>query len=334
MNRLPTRCSPSRFARACAHLLFLLAFALSFAACKSSSQTKTTRIAVVPKGMTHEFWKAVHAGADQAGKEEQLEIAWRGPMTEDDLKGQIDVVRGFIAQGVSGIVLAPLSDKGLEAPVKEAADRKIPTVVFDSDLQGSAHVSFVATDNYAAGKMAAEQMAKLLGGKGSVVVLRYQEGSASTMNREKGFLDGIAAHPGITVKSQDQYGGATADSAEKKAEGLLTAVDAKTQVQGIFTPNESTTFGMLRALSQLGLAKQIHFIGFDASDKLVAALKDGTIDALVLQDPFNIGYLAVKTISRHIKGQKVEGRIDTGSKLLTKDNLDTPEMKALLSPHE
>jgi ribose transport system substrate-binding protein len=291
------------------------------------------KIAVIPKGTTHEFWKSVHAGAVKAAKELDVDIVWKGPLKEDDLKAQVDVVNTFVAQGVSGIVLAPLNDTALRAPVKQAKEAKIPTVIFDSDLQGDDHVAFVATDNLAAGKIAGEHMAKLLSGKGNVVVLRYQEGSASTQNREKGFLDAVKAKADLKVVSENQYGGATTETAMKAGESLLLAQHAADgAVGGVFTPNESTTFGMLRALSNSHLNKKLKFVGFDASDKLVAALKDGDIDGLVVQNPFNMGYLAVKTMVEHLKGKPVEKRVDTGARLVTKENLDDPAVKEVMQP--
>lgn len=291
------------------------------------------KIAVIPKGTTHEFWKSVHAGAVKAAKEVDVDIVWKGPLKEDDLKAQVDVVNTFVAQGVSGIVLAPLNDTALRGPVKAAAQAKIPVVVFDSDLQGDDHVSFVATDNQAAGRIAGEHVAKLLGDKGNVVVLRYQEGSASTQNREKGFLDAVKAKPEIKVVSDNQYGGATTESAFAKGESLLIAQKAGTgSVGAIFTPNESTTFGMLLALRKSGLAKKMKFVGFDASEKLVGALEEGDIDGLVVQNPFNMGYLAVKTMADHLRGKKVDKRIDTGARLVEKSNLADPAVKELLRP--
>ena len=291
------------------------------------------KIAVIPKGTTHEFWKSVHAGAVKAAKEVDVDIVWKGPLKEDDLKAQVDVVSTFVAQGVSGIVLAPLNDTALRAPVKQATQAKIPVVVFDSDLQGDEHVSFVATDNLAAGKLAGEHVAKLLGDKGNVVVMRYQEGSASTQNREKGFLDAVRAKPAMKVVSDNQYGGATTESAFSKGESLLLAQKAETgAVNGIFTPNESTTFGMLLALKKSTMNKKMKFVGFDASDKLVGALRDGDIDGLVVQNPFNMGYLAVKTMADHLRGRKVEKRIDTGAQLVTKENLEDPTVKETIHP--
>lgn len=306
----------------------MLAATGALIACKKSGSS-TLKIAVIPKGTTHEFWKAVHAGADKAGKEANVEIIWKGPLREDDLKAQIDVVQSFTAQGVNGIVLAPLSDKALVGSVKAAVDQKIPVVVFDSDLAGSDHASFVATDNKAAGRLAGDQMVKLLGGKGKVVILRYQEGSASTTNREEGFLEAVRKSPDIQVVSDNQYGGATTESALSKSESLLAANPG---IAGIFAPNESTTFGMLLALQKTGQAGKMKFLGFDSSEKLLTALRAGELDGLVVQDPFKIGYLAVKTMASHLRKEPIEKRVDTGAKLVTKENLETPEIKALLQP--
>ena len=297
------------------------------------SGDKPLRIAVVPKGTTHEFWKAVHAGAAKAAKELKVEIVWKGPLKEDDLKSQVDLVQSFTAQGVAGMVLAPLNDFALQLPVKAAVRSGVPVVVFDSDLKGNEHVSFVATDNNAAGRLAGEKLGTLLGGKGNVVLLRYQEGSASTHNREEGFLEGIRKFPEIKLASDNQYAGATTETAFSASENLLLAHNAgKGQVQGVFCPNESSTFGMLLALEKAGLAGKLRFVGFDSSSKLIEGVRSGKIDGLVLQNPFNIGYLAVKTMVQHLKQEKVGTRIDTGSSFIDKANMDQPDMKALLSP--
>ncbi len=294
---------------------------------------KRPRVAVVPKGTTHEFWKAVHAGAVKAGREFDLDVVWKGPLKEDDLKAQIDVVQAFVAQGVAGLVLAPLNDAALRGPVRASAAAKIPVVVFDSDLQGDDHASFVATDNVKAGRLAAEHLAGLLGGKGRVAVLRYQEASASTANRERGFLEAMRERPGVEVASDNQYGGATTESAFVTSENLLAAQRAAAGgLQGVFTPNESTTFGMLLALRKAGLAGKLKFVGFDASAKLVQALESGDLDALVLQDPLNIGYLAVKAMAQHLRGEAVPKRVDTGATLVTRATMGEPAARALLAP--
>ena len=318
-----------RIALVMAAIVPLIAFPGS---CKQGKPDKP-RIAVIPKGTTHEFWKSVHAGTVKAARELAVDVVWKGPLREDDLKAQIDVMQSFTAQGVSGIVVAPLSDKGLVSAVGQAVRAKIPVVIFDSDLQGRDYTSFVATDNFAAGKLAAEELAKLMGDKGNVIVLRYNEGSASTANRENGFLEAIKKHAGIKVKSDNQYGGATTETAHQTSENLLSAMQAgQGGVDGIFCPNESTTFGMLLALEKEGLAGKVKFVGFDASAKLVEAVRQGHLDGLVLQNPFQMGYLAVATLSRHLRGQAVDARIDTGATFVGKHNLERPEIRDLIAP--
>lgn len=295
---------------------------------------KTMQIAMIPKGTTHEFWKSVHAGGVKAAREAGVELIWKGPLKEDDRESQISTVESFINRKVNGIVLAPLDDTALRAPVMSATSSGIPVVIIDSALKSEDYVSFVATDNYKGGAMAGEHLAKLLEGKGKVIMLRYAEGSASTMDRERGFMDAIAKHGGIEVVSSNQYGGATTESAYRASENLLAPLSSNgaLTIDGIFCPNESTTFGMLRALQEGGYAGKVRFVGFDASSKLVEALGNGQIDGLVLQNPFNMGYLGVKTMMAKLKGETVEKRIDTGAQLITKANMNEPANKQLLSP--
>jgi len=312
--------------------------ALMLGSCGRKEQSKTAgnlTIAVIPKGTTHEFWKSIHAGAIKAARETGVEIIWKGPLKEDDREAQISVVEDFVTRGVSGIVLAPLDEVALRAPVADAVRVNIPVVIMDSGLKSDDYVSFVATDNYAGGKLAAQRLIELLKGKGKVIMLRYMEGSASTAAREQGFLDAIAASPGITVVSSNQYGGATTETSYRASENLLSPYknpDGSLAIDGIFAPNESTAFGMLRALQDGGIAGKVRFIGFDSSIKLVEALRNKEIDGLVLQNPVRMGYLAVKTMVQHLKGEKVEKRLDTGVTMVTPENMDLPENKELLEP--
>jgi ribose transport system substrate-binding protein len=301
---------------------------------KAPDETRRPLVAVIPKGSSHEFWKAVHAGALKAGRELGADILWQGPLKEDDREEQIRVVDMVRARGVSGIALAPLDDKALRIPVADAITAGIPVVVFDSDLATHDYVSFISTDNYQGGRTAGEHLAALLGGRGPVMMLRLHEGSESTTKREQGFLDVMAGHPGITVVSSNQYGGASTESAYKASENLLTATRATSgHVAGIFTPNESTTFGMLRALQNAKLAGRIRFVGFDASDRLVDAMRAGEIDGLVVQDPMAMGYLSVKTLMAHLRGEKVEKRIGTGALLVTRENLEQPAVRERVKPN-
>jgi ribose transport system substrate-binding protein len=322
----------------------VLIAALVAVACKSQSGSqsasggahKPITLAVVPKGTTHDFWKAVHAGAVQAAQEltaagDSVKIIWKGPLREDDREQQVQVVEGFVSQGVQGIVLAPLDNRALVRPVEEAKSANVPVVIIDSGLESDAMVSFVATDNHKGGVLAADRLGQLLGGKGKVILLRYAEGSASTEERERGFLERMkSTYPGITIVSSDQHAGATRETAKRVSENLLNRFGA--DVNGIFTVNETSTIGMLLALQDMGRAGKIRLVGFDASPILIDAMRAHSLDGIVVQNPMRMGYLGVKTMVDHLHNQKVERRIDTGVTLVTPEMLDQPETKALINP--
>ena len=288
------------------------------------------KIAVIPKGTTHEFWKSIHAGANKAGSELGVEIVWKGPVREDDRDEQIKVVENFIASRIDAIVLAPLDDTALVPAATDATKEGIPVVIIDSDIQWKGRVSFVATDNFSGGVAAAKRLGALLNGKGKAIVLRYQEGSASTAERERGFLETLKAEfPGIELVSSNQYGGATTETAYKTSENLLVKFK---EIDGVFCPNESTTFGMLRALQDAKRAGTVKFVGFDSSAKLVEALEKGELHGLVLQNPFRMGELGVRAAVDQLDGKTVEPRIDTGVQLATRENMNEPAIKELLAP--
>ena len=314
--------------------LISLSAALSSALLLTAADSYT--IAVVPKGTTHEFWKSIHAGAVKAEKEltaqgTKVKLFWKGPLREDDRDQQIQVVENFTARNVSGIVLAPLDSQALVAPVASAAQAKIPTVVIDSDLKSDKQISFVATDNFKGGQMAGEFLAQQLGGKGKVILLRYQVGSASTEAREAGFLDALKKASGIQLISSDQHAGATRETAYQASQNLLNRFGR--EVDGIFCPNETATIAMTKALRDIGRAGgKVKLVGFDSGSQSVLDLKNGDVQALVVQDPLKMGYLGVMTVVQHLRGKPVEKRIDTGVSLVTKANMNEPAMAELLAP--
>jgi ribose transport system substrate-binding protein len=293
-------------------------------------------IAVIPKGTTHEFWKAINAGAIKAQQELngqgcKLNIIWKGPLREDDRDQQIQVVENFMTRRVSAIVLAPLDSQALVKPVHNATKAKVPVVIMDSDLKSDEYVSFVATDNYKGGRLAGAKMVNLLEGKGNVILLRYAVGSASTEAREAGFLDALTNYPNIKLISSDQHAGATRELAYQASQNILNRFGR--EVNGIFCPCEPPTIAMTKALRDLGLAGgKVKMVGFDAGSQSVTDLKNGDLQALVVQDPVKMGYLGVVTAVKYLKGEKVEKRIDTGVTLATKENMDLPHISALLHP--
>src|SRR6266567_2656085 len=302
----------------------------------SAPAAKAYTIAVIPKGTTHEFWKSIHAGAVKAERELnekgiKTEIIWKGPLKEDDRDQQIQVVENFMSRRVTGMVLAPLDSQALVRPVENTIKAKVPVVIIDSGLKSDQYVSFVATDNYKGGQLAAEHLGKLLGGKGNVILLRYAVGSASTEEREAGFLDALKKHPDIKVISSDQHAGATRETSYQAAQNLLNRFGR--EVNGVFCPNENSAIGMTKALRDIGLAGgKVKMIGFDAGTPSVRDLENDDVQALVVQNPLLMGYLGVITMVKHLRGEKVEKRIDTGVVLVTSENMDQPDIKELLHP--
>jgi ribose transport system substrate-binding protein len=316
---------------------FLACLALATSFLTALAAEKSYTIAVIPKGTTHEFWKCIHAGAIKAQRELQaqgtkVEIIWKGPLREDDRDQQIQVVENFMTRRVSGIVLAPLDSQALVKPVASAVQSGVPVVIMDSDLKSDKHVSFVATDNYKGGALGAERLATLLGGKGNVILLRYAVGSASTEARENGFLDTLKSkYPDLKIISSDQYAGATRETAYQASQNLLNRHGR--DVNGIFCVNENSTVGMSKALRDIGKAGgKVKMVGFDAGSQSVQDLKHGDVQGLVVQNPVRMSYLAVLTLMKHLRGETVEKRIDTGVTVVTPENLEQPEIKELIYP--
>ncbi len=322
--------------------LFVLVFFLPLwtpMGCKKAENTSAggkRTIAVIPKGTMHAFWKSIEAGAKKAGEDYDVEIVWKGPLREDDREDQIKVMEDMITRGVDGIVLAPLDDTALKNPVRNAVRMDIPVVIIDSALQGDDYTSFVATDNYAGGVKGAHELARQLEEKGNVIMIRYQEGSGSTMNREQGFIDAIEEYPEINLVSDDQYGGADVEGAQSVSENLLASLekDGELQVDGVFAPNESAGFGMLRALQTRGHAGKVKYVCFDTAEPLVTALEKGEISALIAQRPVYMAYKGVETLLKSLEGEDVPKRIDSGSVVVNRENMDDPEIQVLLDPLE
>jgi len=285
-------------------------------------------IAVIPKGTTHVFWQSVKAGAEKAGMESGVKVQWQGPQKENDPGAQVRIVEDIITTRPAGIVLAPIDKSALVGVIDRAKAAGIPVSIIDSKADTENYVSFVATDNLKGGEIAAMRVGKLLGGKGKVAIIPVMPNSASTGDREAGFEKAMKAKfPGITVV-RSNYGMSDRNQSLTVSEDLLTR---EKNVDAIFGPNESSTVGALQALKNRNLVGKVKLVGFDATKQLEASLVKGEIDSLVLQNPYKMGYEGVKSLVDQRAGKKPEKRIDTGVALMTKENMDTPELRALRS---
>lgn len=287
------------------------------------------KIAVIPKGTKHQFWQSVNSGAQKAGQEEHVDIDWQGPQDEKRIQDQVDLVETKITSGVNGIVLAASDKTALVKPVKDAMAAKIPVAIIDSGIaEPDAAVAYIATDNVAGGKAAADALAKACGEKGKVGLLIFGKGSASSDDREKGFKDGIAKYPNMKLVSTLEA--SNPQQANDMATNMLTA---NPDIVGIFAANEPNGVGAANAIKQRSLVGKVKLVAYDSSDEEIKAIKDGIIQATVVQDPFQMGYKGVKTVLAAIRKQPIANKtIDSGMTVVTKENLDTPAVQKLINP--
>jgi ribose transport system substrate-binding protein len=291
------------------------------------------KIAAVPQGSLHKYWKAVQSGAEKAVRDLQFQgvvvnFLWKAPLREDDRQEQTTILESVLRQRVDGIILAPFDSRTFVPLIEAAAADGIPTVIVDSALDSHKILSFIATDNQKAGALAADRMGEVLGGRGKVLLLRYQAGSASTEEREEGFRKRLGRYAEIKIILSDEFAGATRATAKTVSETLLARYSS--DLAGVFTPNESSTAGMVMALAGLELSSRIAHVGFDTSDLYFDMLRSNRLKGLVAQDPYRMGELAVKALADHSQGKSVSRRIDTGAKMITPTNMDSPEIAHLL----
>ncbi len=297
----------------------------------SGGEGKSLRIAVIPKGTANSFWLGVKAGADDAAKKlGNVEIIWQGPATENDVTQQVDVVSTQISNKVDGIVLAAVDSEALAQPVTAAKTAGIPTVTVDSGLLKGKDdsVCYIATDNVKGGQLAADKLAEAIGKKGNVGILIFKKGSASNDERESGFLEAMKKYPDIHVVSNLEGGDPT--KAVDRTNDMLTA---NKDLAGIFAANQPNGEGAAQVLKQKKLEGKVKLVAFDSSEDEIKGLQEGTIQALIVQNPYQMGYQGVETVLKAIKKETIDKKLqDSGVMVVTKDNLNTPDVQKLLKP--
>jgi ribose transport system substrate-binding protein len=292
-------------------------------------RARQPHIAVVPKAAAHIFWQSVHAGSIAAARDLKIEMLWNSPAVETDFSRQIQIVDSMIAQHVDGLAVAAADRTALNASLDRAAASHIPVTVFDSGVDSTNYMTFVATNNYQAGEMAGRKLAEVLGGKGKVAIVLHMPGSYSTMERERGFEDVVKKEfPGIQIVAK-QYGMSDRAKSMAAAENMLAA---HPDLNAIFCSTEPSAAGTSLALKGRGLAGKVKFVAFDSSENMIEDLKAGVIDAMVVQDPFKIGYEAVKTLVDKLHGNPPPKQIDLRATVVTKADLEKPDIHALLFP--
>ncbi|MDO9893449.1 ABC transporter substrate-binding protein [Glaesserella parasuis] len=294
-----------------------------------SAWAKSDEIAVIVKSANSTFWQNVRKGAETAGADlgGKYKVTFQGPEAETSIDAQVNMVDNAVNRGVAGIVLAASDPVALVPAVKKAYESGIPVVLIDSGLNsdGKYYQSFLATDNRAAGKLAAEKLlAKVKGGK--VAVMSFTQGAASAIERTGGFIDEVKAKADYKIVGP-YYSNSEMVTALNQTEDVL---GSNPDIAAIFGANEPTAVGMARAVKQKGFAGKIVAVGFDGNSDLQNFVRDGTLDGIVVQSSYQMGYKGVDTIGKLIKGEKVEKVIDTGVVYVTKENINSEEAKAVL----
>jgi ribose transport system substrate-binding protein len=316
-----------------AKLLFALLVLVSIAGgCRDQTRNRdgerTWEIAVVPKSQSLVFWQNVRAGAESAARELKVRVLWNGPASEIDFAPQIEMVEEFIQRRVDGLAIAPNHGKALAPVVERAMQRSIPVTIFDSGIETDQYVSYVSSDNYRGGVLGAERLARQLGEKGKVALLGVTAASVSTSEREKGFQDTLESRfPGIQLVAFE-YGMGDQARSLAAAEKIL---NSHQDLDGLFASNESSTLGAVQGVKESRRTGRVLIVGFDSSPTLIEDLRAGTLDSLVHQDPFMIGYEAVRTLYEKLSGRTPERRVTIDVYLVTRENLESPEIQNLIN---
>jgi ribose transport system substrate-binding protein len=274
-------------------------------------------IGVVPKGASHEFWLTVKAGAEKAAAESGYTVEWNAPALEIDANRQQSIVESMVNRRLAGVALAPVDRKALASVVERGAKAGVPMVIYDSDVDTAQRLAYIATDNKEGGRIAARRLGQLLNGKGKVAVIGFMAGSASTMEREDGFVEEIRAKFPAMEMVGVQFGMANRAKAMAVTENVLTA--------------HPDLAGAVQALKSRA-AKNVKLVAFDASDQLVADMQEGWIDSLVLQDPFRMGYESVKAITEKLAGREPANRLDLPATLITAADIEQNRVPKQLLP--
>jgi ribose transport system substrate-binding protein len=314
--------------------LIIAASLSALAAWGAPSYGAEPKIPIIVKDTTSFYWQIVLAGARHAGKDLGVNVPELGAQSESDINGQISILENAVAEKPAAVVIAPTEFKALGEPIDEAA-KKVPIIGIDSAADSKAFTSFLTTDNVQGGRIAADGLAEAIKAKygkaeGEVALITSLPGVGSLDQRAKGFKEEIAAkYPGLKLVADK-----VADGKATTGLNIMTdLITANPDLRGVFASNLIMAQGAGQAIAENNKADTIKLVGFDSDDKLIGFLKDGTIAALVVQDPYRMGYDGIKTALAVSKGEKVPAHVDTGANLITKANMDSEKQHALLYPN-
>ena len=319
-------------------VVILLGIVLLLPNCKnneSGTDKEKPKINLIIKASEAEFWQIVVDGAKYASEEYNINLVAQGPVSEADLSRQISILENAIASNPAAIIIAPLSGDALVPSMEKAYEKKIPLIIIDSKANTDKYVSFLASDNYKLGELAADCMAEALtkrygAAEGKVAGLIFLSGALSLENRKEGFLNRVnEKYPGIEVVDYRDAQGQSGTSLNIVQDYLTTYKD----LRGIFASNFQTGNETVRALD-ISQKKDLGVVVVDSGENELWGLENGYVDFMIVQQPWEMGYLGVENAKKAIDGEKVDNYYDTGVKAITQKMLISGEAKEFLNPEE
>ncbi|MCT4565650.1 MAG: substrate-binding domain-containing protein [Maledivibacter sp.] len=310
----------------------IIILCLSLAACNKSAvvnkNEQKRNIAFIVKMKSGDYWKTVKMGADTAAKEFNVDIDFNAPYGEEDIEGQIELVNRAIDNKADAIIVAASDYNGLVEVIEKAYDRKIPIIIIDSEVNTEKYNSFIGTDNFDAGKKAAEILISMIGKKGNIAIMGFVKGTGNGEQREKGFSNIISQYSGINVISKEYC----LSNIERAVILTKKIIRENEDVDAIVALNAISSIGVAKAIDEMNLAGKVKVVTFDSTPEEIEYLEGGVIQATIIQNPFSMGYLGVKNAVKALEKKDIKKRIDTGSKVINIENMYLPENQKLLFP--
>lgn len=286
------------------------------------------RIKVIVKNINNDFWKVVRMGTEAAGTEFGVDVDFHGPTDERDIQGQINMIERTVIEKYDALVLAACDYNKVVPAAEKVIDAGIPVIVIDSALNSKRIKCFIGTDNVDAGRKAGETLIKILGNNCRIAIMSFIKGAASADDREKGLYSVLDENPDIQVVSKEYY-----LSDEALAESLTRKIlEQNENIDAIVCLNAYGTVGAARAIKSMELGDKVKIIGFDSTPEEISFIEKGIIQATVVQNPFGMGYLGIRSAFDALNGKEVEEYINTGSTVIDKDNMFLPENQKLVFP--
>lgn len=292
-------------------------------------QAKDFTLPVISKGYQHEFWQTVKQGTEAAARESGNKTSFSGPSDETQIAQQIQLMEDALAKKPDGILLAALDENALEPLVETASRQGVKIVTFDSNVNSAIPASFVATNNRAAGAVAATELAKVIGDKGKAGIIAHVAGTSSAIERSEGFIAQIKQnHPNIQLLPVQYSDG----DPQKAIDKTIDMIRANPDLAGIYATNEGATLGVANAIESQNMRGKIKVIGFDSTEAIINFLNAGVLQGFVVQDAWQIGYQGIKTLDSVLSGHHVPKNIDIPVRFVNTENFNHPDIQQLLYP--